>query len=371
MKRGSVVNRWLDRYVGIAALKAISCFNRRQGLPSVFRTIGLLASPTIGDTLLTSGAVLDLRTAFPEARLIYFTPSGPPRSAVDLIPGIDDIQLIDLLQPALTVKAMRKCDLDLIVDFTQWQRITALYCGLSGARYRLGFSSSGQHRHYLYDESVLHSANAHETENFSSLVRALGVRATCLPRLNVPAQRLSGANTSIIFHPWATGDRAFLREWDTRNWVEVAKKLAGNETVFEVTGSRLDLPKSEDLVRRLRSNGLRARTFSDSGGLLGLCHQLQQSELTISVNTGIMHLSALLGTPTVSLNGPTSAHRWGPVGPKTRSVGPRGGGGGFLHFGFEFSGNAEDTMRRILVDDVFAAAQDLVPRLQRVLVAQV
>lgn len=371
MKRGSASNRLLDRYLGIMVLRLISLFNRRRPIPSAFETIGILASPTIGDTLLTSGAVSDLRCAFPDARIICFATQGPAKAAADLIPGIDEIRIIDFMKPGPTIRTMRNCQLDLIVDFTQWQRITAFYSGLSGARYRLGFRSKGQHRHFLYDASVLHSAEVHETENFRTLVRALGVATAFQPKLNVRPREALSATSVIVFHPWATGDRGRLREWDTQNWVAIAKELAHQDTSFVVTSSPSELARSEKLVRRLRREGLSAKTFCGRDGLFDLSYQLQQCELAISVNTGIMHLAALLGTPTISLNGPTATHRWGPVGPDCRSVEPQGGGGGYLHFGFEFRGKPQDTMQRIRVEDVFSAAQELMPRLRKAYVAQV
>jgi ADP-heptose:LPS heptosyltransferase len=372
MKRGSISNRLLDRYAGIAVLSVLAVFNKRRPRPAGFRTIGILASPTIGDTLLTSGAIGDLKRAFPDARLTYFSMPGASWAAAKLIPGIDEIQPIDILNPILTIQTMRKRRLDLVVDFTQWQRITALYSGLSGARHRLGFRSAGQYRHWLYDESVPHSAHLHETENFRALVRSLGIDAECQPVLN-PPRNAPGAQTTgiIIFHPWATGDRAFLREWETEKWVELAKSLADNETVFLITTTRAELSRSEDLVRRLKCAQLSAEPLLARDGLLGLCGHIQRSELVVSVNTGIMHLAALLGARTISLNGPTATHRWGPVGPQSCSVEPRGGGGGYLHFGFEFAGNPQDTMRRIHVEDVFAAALELLPRLQQSITAKV
>jgi heptosyltransferase-3 len=368
MKRGSVKNRLLDRYAGIAVLGIASIFNKRRPRPAVFRTVGVLVSPTLGDTLLTSAAVLDIRRSFPDSRIVYFSPGGAG-VAVKLIPGVDAIEPIEILKPLLAIRTLRKSKLDVIVDFTQWQRVTALYSGLSGAAYRLGFRSNGQHRHWLYDESVYHSADKHEIENFRALVRALGVKATSQPALSLATDEDPVEMPHIVFHPWATGDRAFLREWDTANWVKLAGTLAGETTVFFITGSRSELPRSRHLARELRCAGLSAEPFPCSDGLDGVSRQFRRSELVVSVNTGIMHLAALLGARTIALNGPTATRRWGPVGPRTRSVEPRGGGGGFLHFGFEFAGNPTDTMQRIHVEDVFAAAQALLPRLQPALSA--
>jgi heptosyltransferase-3 len=364
MKRGSAHNRLVDRYAGIAALSVLSVFSKRRSCPTCIRAIGILASPTIGDTLLTCGAAMDLRRAFPDARMIYFSHTGAPCAAAKLIPGIDEIQPIEILKPFRTLRTLRKSKLDVLIDFTQWQRVTAFYTGLSGARYRLGFRSLRQYRHWLYDEAVPHSADIHEAENYRSLVRALGIKATNQPALNVSTSGPLTETSHIIFHPWATGDRAFLREWHSKNWVELAKRLASRETVFLITGSETESSRSHDLASRLMRAGLSAEAYTGNSDLFDLSRRIQRSELVVSVNTGIMHLAALLGARTISLNGPTATHRWGPVGPNSRSVEPRGGGGGYLHFGFEYSGNPKDVMCRIHVEDVFAAAQAMLPRLQ-------
>jgi heptosyltransferase I len=364
MKRGSISYRFLDRYLGIPVLRTASILNRRRSRPSNFHVIGILASPTLGDTLLTSAAVLDIRKAFPDAVIHYFAAPGA-RAAVKLIPGINHIVNIDIVNPIHTLSSIRDCRLDLLIDFTQWQRITAFYSAFSGAKYRIGFNSIGQSRHWLYDDAVHHSDQAHEVDNFRALIRALGVKATAPPSLCIPSTPNPLHRSIIVFHPWATGQRAALREWETGNWVELARRIASHETVFYITGTKLELPRSQHLASSLQRVGLVAAPFLGQDGLVGVSQLLERAELVVSVNTGIMHLAAILGAPTISLNGPTASHRWGPFGPTACSIEPSGGGGGFLHFGFEFDGNPTDTMQRILVDDVVAAARNLLSRVNQ------
>ena len=58
----------------------------------------------------------------------------------------------------------------------------------------------------------------------------------------------------------------------------------------------------------------------------------------------------------MALNGPTSALRWGPVGPRTVCVDSDLPGCGFLNLGFEYEGQREDCMAGISVDRVADAA---------------
>jgi len=69
------VLHFLDRYAGIPAVAILGHARRKRALPSAIRTIGLLRTAAIGDTVLISAAIADLRAAFPGASVIFF--AGP------------------------------------------------------------------------------------------------------------------------------------------------------------------------------------------------------------------------------------------------------------------------------------------------------
>ena len=362
MKRGSVLNRMADRYLGIPFLLAASAVRRRRRLPEKIERIGITASPTMGDTLLTSAAIRDLRSQFPHAHFLFFaTPAAA--GAVDLLPGIDEVVPIVLTKPRATIRAFRAARLDLLVDFTAWQRLTAFYAAVSGARFCIGFRTPQQHRHWHYDRTAPHSREVHEVENFRSIVRALGITPQHEPALHTPwAAEIANAfpgEEIIVFHAWASLDRLSTREWPLQNWVQLAASIARPGTRFVITGGPAQREKSDALCDALTAAGVQATVFQGSGGLRGLTVLLQNASLVVSVNTGVLHLAALAGAPVVAINGPTAPHRWGPWGANNVSVEPHGGGGGYLHLGFEFKGQPEDVMERTRVQDVAAAANKL------------
>ena len=86
---------------------------------------------------------------------------------------------------------------------------------------------------------------------------------------------------------------------------------------------------------------------------------LRRARVVVSVNTGVMHLAAIVGAPTVSINGPNRNGRWGPVGPRALGVEAPGPGCGYLHLGFNFDGQATDCMERISVEQVATAAEQV------------
>jgi ADP-heptose:LPS heptosyltransferase len=109
----------------------------------------------------------------------------------------------------------------------------------------------------------------------------------------------------------------------------------------------------------MRDGGCEARSIAGHYSLEQLADVIAASDLVVSVNTGVMHLAALLGTRTISLEGPVALHRWRPVGPRVRSVVSTLPGSGYLDLGFEYDGQRLDCMDGVSVADVVAAADEL------------
>lgn len=323
-----------------------------------------MCSPALGDTLLFSGALQDLRAALPEAHITHVC-MRQNLAAAEIIPGADERLVIDLTRPAGTIRTLRHQSTDLFLDFTSWQRLTACYTLLSGSRYTIGFETPGQHRSRGYDRAVLHRGDRHETKNFRALLVDSGLPVAFgeahAPAIMVPMLPGPFDNETdvIALHLWATGQRAYLREWPEARWIAVAQHLAGRDTLYVVTGGPSDRVRMEAFVLRLRSAGLRAEYFVSPDGFRTLTNVLRRCRLVVSVNTGVMHLAAIAGAPTVAINGPNRNGRWGPVGPRAVGVEAPGEGCGFLHLGFNFDGNPEDCMARTSVEHVLSACRAL------------
>jgi len=365
MQRGKPKNRMLDYWVGIPLLNALGIFRRRRLVPSQFQRIGVLCSPALGDTLLLSGPLQDLRAAFPAARIVHIC-TLQNLAAAEIIPGADERLLVNLTSITRTITQIRAQHFDVLLDFSVWQRLTAFYTMFSGAKFTVGFDTLGQHRGRGYDRAVRHSAERHELENLRALLSGSGL----IPAIKSPHQPavtisrftpepFEDETDPVIFHPWASGKYSRLREWPEERWIALAKRLEEDATTFFITGAPSDLPRITRLVALMRSVGLRAEPFSSQDGFFSLTRLLRRARVVVSVNTGVMHLAAIVGAPTVALNGPTAECRWGARGPNVINIQPLDGSGGYLHLGFEFKGQPEDVMERITIDQVVEACEDL------------
>ena len=361
MRRGSKKNRILDYWVGIPLLNVLATLRLRRTLPKDIKKLGVMCSPALGDTLLFSGALRDLRRHYgDETEIVHFC-MKQNLAAAEIIPGAGRRVVINLTKPSATIAQMRREKLDAMFDFSSWQRLTAFYTMMSGAKFTAGFTTAGQYRGRGYDVQVTHRDDRHEVENFRAILNALHIDSGLAPAVRLPdstePERLTEGADLVAFHLWASGQRSWLREWPEDRWVALAEKLAGPETVFAVTGAPSDLVRTEPFVARLRDAGLNAVAFVGEDGFQSLARMLKLARVVVSVNTGVMHLAAIVGAPTVSINGPNRNGRWGPVGPRAVGVEAPGEGCGYLHLGFNFDGQATDCMERITVDMVADAAE--------------
>jgi ADP-heptose:LPS heptosyltransferase len=250
-----------------------------------------------------------------------------------------------------------------MLDFTSWQRITAVYTLLSGARFTVGFERKGQYRHRGYDKAVSHRGDCHELENMRRLTHFLGVTTHFAPWLLIAGGPLPDivlrGDEVIVFHPWASGACSWLREWPDWCWASLALRLTAPGRIFLLTGSPTDEARCKALRRAIVTQGALAEVLIGQDGISEIARVLTHAEMLISVNTGIMHLGAILGVPTISINGPTAVHRWGPIGPRVANVCPSDKSGGFLDLGFEYRDRLENVMKKISVADVMQAVQQL------------
>jgi len=326
----------LDRYAGIPLLLALGAGRRRRSVPSAVRTIGVLNTAAIGDTILMGAAIADLRSAYPEAQLIAFSAKGNAE-ATGLLTGLDGKITLSLGNLAASIQQLRRYRLDLLLDFGPWPRINAVLCALAGANFTVGFRTAKQHRHYAYDAGVEHRSDVHELDNHRNLVRAIGLEAWHLPLVNCRSESAPRQTEKlIVFHLWPGGMRAELKEWPLERWARLASELITECDRIILTGAPGQFSANETLLAMIKSP-LRSR-FKNAAGLPldATASLLEHASLVVSVNTGIMHLAAALGAPVVALHGPTSVRRWGPIGPRALAIESPCRGCGFLDLGFEY-----------------------------------
>lgn len=359
--RGNALLKRLDRYAGVALLAPFALQPKRdRSALADGRRIGLLKTAAIGDTLLLSGMLADIRRARPSSTIVFVT-GADNHGAAKLLPDrADEHIVVSPRDPIGAIRAIRQSRLDLIVDLGAWPRFDALLAAASGARWRLGFQTANQHRHFGFDESLPHSSVVHERQNYARLFARLGIDVGAPARI-VPPKVLDEYPPApyAVLHAWSSGYMHHVKEWPAHRWAALSAALVARGLSVVLTGGPADARRTTELSKVIRSAGI---DVVDAGGkytLPQLADVLAKSSVVVSVNTGVMHLAGLIGARTVSLEGPTPPTRWGPLGPRTQSVVSTYSGAGYLNLGFEYAGERRDCMHGISVDAVVHAVDEL------------
>lgn len=355
--RGNRTLKRLDRWLGIPAVAVVGLARRLRGrrpVPPDWHTIGLLRTAAIGDTILLSGVVRDLRAARPDARIVVFV-TATNAGFARLLDGPDEIIELPVRNVARAVRLVRAQHVDVMIDFGAWPRLDALLTELSGARCTVGRRTPGEHRHAGFDVVVDHSSTGHEVDTFRCLIAAVGVDSRSEPRLDVSAgEHAPLAVPYAVLHLWPGGANIVERSWPIERWRTLAVALGERGLEVVLTGGPGDVAATAAIVADWVGHGLRAHTAAGVSPAECL-RWVHFATGVVSVNTGVMHLAAAAGTPTVALNGPTSCRRWGPVGAHCRCLASPDVPDGYLDLGFERDDRYRDCMQAITLDLVLAA----------------
>lgn len=354
-ERRNPLLRTLDRYVGIPLVWALGARRLvRRSIPPAPRRIGVMKTAGIGDTVLVSAITADL--AERGAEVVLFT-GAENAAAGRLIAGVAEVVPLALKRPWVAAGQVRSARLDLLIDCGPWPRINAVLCALSGV-HTVGFRAPGQGRHFAHDTVVQHRRDVHEVENYRALTAAIGIpprhQPALTPRVDTP--KIAIERPYVVLHAWSGGFKGWQKEWPLDRWATLGRALAERGYVLALSGSPGDRERTRALADAIGPVATAVEDLSGRLALAELTDVLRFADLVVSVNTGVVHLSAALGVPTVSLEGPTRPERWGPVGPRTIAVSSALPGCGFLHFGWDYDGHRADCMEGVTVEAVLHAA---------------
>ncbi len=361
--RSSSLEKLLDRYLGIPLVLLLGLGRRKRKWPDRIDSIALLQTAAIGDTVLMTAVAADLRRHFPGARIVLLL--GPSNAGVaPLVADADEWIVLPVKNPVRTVSLLRRQRFDVLVDFGPWARTNAVCCALARTRFTIGYRTPRQYRHFAYDSSADHSPDRHELENQRELLRAVGLPSEAAPRLTLSSEldeRLKNSDlaATVVFHPWPGGSRRDLERWPVERWVDLAHRVSALGHRIAVTGAPFDTAAAHALVGAIDLPGDKVLNLAGTFSLEETAALLKHAAAVVSVNTGVMHMAAVLGCRLVALHGPTSPKRWGPIGPRSIAITPPIPGCGYLNLGFEFPLDPPPCMQAISVDVVFAALKEV------------
>ncbi|MBI4979822.1 MAG: glycosyltransferase family 9 protein [Spirochaetes bacterium] len=284
------------------------------------RTIAIINTERIGDSMIALPALRSFLEHFPGARSILVTDTSTETlfSASGLFSKIYTFRyrkasLPDYLDIA---RSLKREHVDTIM-LLPGGFFAAFIAYTAGIPVRAGLSSDM--RGFMLTHKVRPlKDDRHRMHHYLDVLGALGIPATStIPKLTLPEKHTpllpASPLTTIAIAPFTRDD--IRRMYPLYRWKELVGILLENKYRVVVIGS-----PDEALHYRTFLDDIARPGITDCVGkyrLLETAYTITECQATIANDSGLMHLSAALGTPTVALFGATRQEKAGPIGPHT------------------------------------------------------
>lgn len=291
------------------------------------RRVGVFRAHVLGDMLCAIPALRSLRFALPHAEITLI---GLPWAAelaarlpeVDRFiefpgyPGLPEV-IADIEALPEFLRTMQAAQFDLLLQLHDSGEIVNPLLAACGAQRTAGFAQPG---HYSADPD-LHRPwpdAGHEIERLLSLTDDLGFRrqgvALEFPITDTDRVELAslwpgayGAQRVAVVHP---GAQLPSRRWSPQGFAEVADSLSEQGCVVVLTGTATETQWVAEVQAAMHSLpvNLAGRTSLWTLGAI-----LEQASVLVCNDTGVSHVAASLGTPSVVVSSTEDVSRWAPL----------------------------------------------------------
>jgi len=279
----------------------------------------------IGDFVRCHTVVKLLKERFP-ARPIDVLTSAMVAPLLDYMPGVRKGIVVDLPRQRLALGEHRSLAQRLrregygqaLVMPRTWKSALALY--LAGIPQRTGFVGEGRFG-LINDLRWGERRLPRMIERCAALALAKDETppaAWPLPELVVPAAEIEtwrmrldlarDARAEIALAPGAVGPS---KRWPASYFADLARGLAAaGHRIFVVGG-----PGERAVAAEVVEAAPHAIVDLTGSDLRNAILALATVDVAVSNDSGLMHVAAALGTPTIGIFGPTSAYHWAPLNP--------------------------------------------------------
>ena len=288
----------------------------------------------IGDFVRCHSVVKLLRSDAPD-RPVDMVSSTLCAPLADYMPGIRQAIVIDLprrrlgvaLQQQLAKRLREKNYGQALVMSRKWKAALAPF--LAGIPLRTGFA--GEFRFGLLNDVRFGERKLPRMiDRMGALAMAKGATLPAewpLPELKVPADDVArwrarrglaaDGRPIVTLSPGAVGAG---KAWPAGHYSELARALTQDGASVWVLGGPNETPLAKQIVDAA-GRGVRDLTGND---LRNAILALAAADVAVTNDSGLMHVSAAIGTPTIAIFGPTSPWHWKPLNPIAAILEPPG-----------------------------------------------
>lgn len=305
--------KFIDRVVGGVVVRLLPKPPRQPH--AVPRTFLLIRPGGIGDAVHLLPLLQRLREYFPTAKISVLSER---RNAGVFILSPVAVRVCCYDRPLEFLRALF-LRYDVVIDSEQWHLLSAIAARLVRAPVKIGFASNERQR--LFTDALPYPQATYEAEAFLSLLSPLAIPLAPLPPppwIRIP-QKAQGEiavlqakidGRYVVIFPGAS---VASRRWGEERFRLLARAISQSGWQVVVVGGREDCA----IAAVICGDGW-GSDFSGKTSLAGTAALIAGADLLVSGDSGLLHIGAALGIPTVSLFGPGIAQKWGPRGEEHR-----------------------------------------------------
>jgi predicted lipopolysaccharide heptosyltransferase III len=279
---------------------------------------------SIGDTVLTTPSLFALRRFLPQARIDILLEDW-------VAPVLEDFAHVDSVIPLQRGSTTARVRLASDLRATRYDVVYNLHGGTtatlltraSGARYRVGFAHyqySRLHNHLAPSSLLLWGvAKAHSVEQQLALLGWTGVPVSDRPPTHLAVNKAAAANVSArlqaagindttpfaMVHPAAAFE---TKRWATENFARVAEDMSARGLLTVALSASNEAP----VVAGLQANSTVPVIGLTDLSLPEVTALAARARLFVGNDSGIAHIAAAVGTPSVVVFGSSNIAHWKP-----------------------------------------------------------
>lgn len=285
----------------------------------------LIRPSALGDVCRTVPALVTLRKAMPKARIDWLV-QAPFAPAIAHHPDIGQVFPFDRNQYRKLVihpgqwshlgsflRQLRANHYDMVFDLQGLAR-SGIFTWVTRAPVRVGFANARECGFMGYNHRYHVDANLHTVDRMLGLLAAHGMTPEIDLRLFAPPEDLQWAQTYL--NEIGIGDEPFVLLAPTAQWLckcwPIDRLVALAAWLRESCNLRvlvIAAPHEQAQVQPLLDATQTHLPPTTIGRMMGL---IERAKLMVCHDSGPLHMAVGLGTPTVSLFGPTDPAKVGP-----------------------------------------------------------
>lgn len=293
-------------------------------IPDNLSKILLIKPRGIGDIVLSTIILDDLRKNFPSAEIHYLTETFAKDALVNN-PLVAKVHTMEKTEFVLKVAArLRKEKYDMIIDLWSNPR-SAQITFITHAKYRVGFSYRG--RKYVYNIlGTSEKGEHHSAEHNLELLKALGIEITSKRIHFYVSEEDSHWAKEFIKTNLFSGKKIVgiipsggwpSKRCDASKWVEICKAI---KEKYQVVFLILWGPGDDSDANYIKNNLDDEAILIPEVKIGKMSALINNCDLIIVNDSGPMHISSALGVPTLGIFGPTNPKAHGPYSPNSDYV---------------------------------------------------